>query len=342
MSMNPKRILLIRLSSLGDIVLTTPAIRAVREHFPKAYIAMLVGKQSIDVVAENPHLNDVIPYDRTAKDKNTGEMLRVLAELRQQQFDMSIDFQRKFRTSLLAYLCHIPCRVGYHQWSGMLCTIRVPDTVKGHAIDRNLNLLRTTGIHTDDRTMELFISEEDEKYASRVLKDAEVTSKQPILGMFPGAGWILRQWMPERFAAVGDLAAQHFGARVLIFGSPQEQDLVVEVASYMTSNPITLTGLKIRQLAALIGECDVFVTNDTGPMHISVAMKTPTVALFGPGNHKKFQPLGFAHTTIRHPMPCSPCKQFTDKCTDNICMKTISVEEVWKVVQEKLRVCVSS
>jgi len=298
---------------------------------------MLVGKQSADVVSENPHLNEIISYNRTGK-KNTEEMWRVIHQIRQREFDLTIDFQRKFRTSLLAYLSFAKCRVGYHQPLGILCTVRVPDKVNKHAIDRNLDLLRAIGIHPEDRALELFVSEEDREYAERFLNNRGISAENPKIGLFPGAGWRPRQWMPQRFAAVGDLAAEHLQAQVLIFGGSKEGDLVSKVASYMRSNPITIAGhLKIRQLAALIEKCDVFVTNDTGPMHISVAMKTPTIALFGPGNHKKFQPMGEAHITIRHPVPCSPCKQFTDRCKDNICMKSISVEEVWEAVKERLK-----
>jgi predicted lipopolysaccharide heptosyltransferase III len=344
MSPKPNRILLIRLSSLGDVVLTSPAIRAVRQHFPQAYIAMLVGKQSADVVSENPHLSEIITYDRKSEKKNKGheslteEMRRLIDQLRQREFYLTIDFQRKFRTSLLAYLSSAKCRVGYHQPLGILCTVRVADKVNKHAIDRNLDLLRAIGIHTDDRTLELFISDKDREYAEQFLDNEGISEERPKIGLFPGAGWELRQWMPQRFAVVGDLAAERLGANVLIFGGQNEADLVAEVAGYMKSNPVTIAGhLKIRQLAALIEKCDVFVTNDTGPMHISVAMKTPTIALFGPGNHRKFQPIGEAHTTIRHPVPCNPCKQFTNKCKDNICMKSISVDEVWEAVKEKFK-----
>ena len=110
--MASERILLIRLSSLGDIVLTTPAIRAVRGHFPEAYIAMLVAKQSAEILRENPHLNEIITFDRLAKNKDTGEMLRVIRILRERKFTLAIDFQRKFRTEVLMYFqwCHRTCR----------------------------------------------------------------------------------------------------------------------------------------------------------------------------------------------------------------------------------------
>ena len=330
-------ILLIRLSSLGDIVLTSPAIRAVRKGFPDANIAMLVGQRAADVVTENPHLDEVITLDRNVANRNISETRRVVAELRRRKFDLAIDFQRKFRTSLLAYLSGAKYSVGYHQPCGALCVVRVPDRVNKHAIDRNFDLLSAIGIQTDAKEMELFLADSNREYAKQVLADAHTDSRGPKIGLFPGAGWKHREWSPERFAAIGDLAYEHFGAQTLIFGGPNEKDLVDKVAGYMVSSPVRLAGdLKIRQLAALIEKCDVFVTNDTGPMHISVAVKTPTVALFGPGNHIKFQPIGQAHTTIRHNVPCSPCKQFTDRCKDNICMKLITVDEVWEAVRRTL------
>ena len=330
-------ILLIRLSSLGDIVLTSPAIRAVRQHFPNAHISMLVATQSADVVTENPHLDEVIAFDRNATDKDTGEMRRVVKRLRGRRFDLAIDFQRKFRTSLLAYLSGAKCRVGYHAPGGFLCTVRVPDRVNKHAIDRYFDLLHAVDIPATDRRLELFISEADRVFAAEALMAQGVQADRLKVGLFPGAGWKLREWMPERFAQIGDLVAKHFDAQVLLFGGPAEKELVNHVSSLMTATPVLFAGsMRIRQFAALVGRCDLFISNDTGPMHVAAAMQTPTIALFGPGNHIRFQPLHPMHTTIRHHVPCNPCKQFTDRCKDNVCMKLITVDEVWVEVCRRL------
>ena len=342
-----KNILLIRLSSLGDIVLTSPAIRAVRQHFPQAHISMLVAKQSADLLTENPHLDEVIPFDRKAGNKDTGEMRRITCLLRERRFDLAIDFQRKFRTSLLAYLSGARCRVGYHQPNGALCTVRVPDLntkairagriSSAHAIDRYFDLLRPIGIEAADRTLEMFISKADRAFAHEMIATKGIEADRPKVGLFPGAGWKLREWMPDRFAAIGDRITKQFDAQVLLFGGPHESELVQQVGDLMTTEAISLAGdLRIRQLAALIEGCDLFVTNDTGPMHVATAMHTPTVALFGPGDHIRFQPLDPIHTTIRHHVPCNPCKQFTNKCKNNICMKLITVDEVWETVHQRL------
>ena len=326
-------ILLIRLSSLGDIVLTTPAIRAVRANFPNAYIAMLVAKQSADVLLENPNLDEIITFDRLAKDKDTGEMWRIVRLLRERKFTLAIDLQRKFRTEMLMYLSGATERVG----KGWLCTTRVLEQGNKHATAHYFDLLHAAGIPAEDPELELFLAESERRDVVQKLKTAGVVDARLKVGLFPGAGWKLREWMPERFAAIGDRLVQYFDADVLIFGGQKESELVHTVANLMHTRPIPFAGnLQIRQLAACIEQCNLFVTNDTGPMHIAAAVGTPTVSLFGPGNHIRFQPLGALHQTIRHAVPCSPCKQFTDKCKDNICMKGIGVDEVWHSISRVL------
>ncbi len=328
-----ENILLIRLSSLGDIVLTTPAIRAIRTHFPNAYIAMLVAKQSADVLRENPHLNEIIQFNRSAFDKDSGEMLRIIRILRQRKFALSFDFQRKFRTELLMLFSGASERVG----KGRLCTIRVPKQGDKHATEDYFDLLHAAGITAENRELEIFLSKSERTDACYTFEEAGVNEFQLKIGLFPGAGWKLREWMPERFAAIGDRLVEHFNAQVIIFGGPKESGLVHTVVNMMQHSATPFAGnLKIRQLAACIEKCDLFLTNDTGPMHIAAAVRTPTVALFGPGNHIRFQPLGESNTIIRHDVPCSPCKQFTEKCKDNICMKQITVDEVWQTICDKI------
>lgn len=324
-----ENILLIRLSSLGDIVLTTPAIRAVRTHFPNAFIAMLVAKQSADILKHNPHLNKIIEFNRLAEDKDTGEMLRTLRILRNQRFSLTIDFQRKFRTELLMYFCGAAERVG----NGRLCTIRVPEQGNKHATEHYFDLLNAAGIPAEDKKLELFFDDTERTDALNLFTKVGIGEENLTVGLFPGAGWKLREWMPERFAEIGDKLVRHFNTDVLIFGGPKEMALVKTVGNLMNENHFLFAGeLNIRQFASCIERCNLFISNDTGPMHIAAAVGTPTVALFGPGNHIRFQPLGDIHTINRHDVPCSPCKQFTDKCKDNICMKGITVDEVWNSI----------
>jgi heptosyltransferase-2 len=330
-----KRILLIRFGSLGDVVLTTPAIRAVREKFPDAYISMLVGDKFADIVSADPRLDDVIIFYRDKK--SPWEIKRVASLLKKQKFDISIDMQRKFRSSLLAYLSGAILRIGYHQPMGFLCRVKIPDLENKHAIERNLDLLKPLGITEASHQLEMFLTDEDKEYADVFFNTNNLTSKPAVIGFFPGAAWAPRCWPAERFAAIGDLAVEKCNAGIVIFGGPGEADIVDSVAQKM-KNPAVLMKdrVKLRQLAAMIQKCSLFISNDTGPMHISVAVDTPTIGLFGPGNHIKFQPIGQKHTIIRKDVPCSPCKQFTNKCKDNLCMKMITVDDVWEVTHSQI------
>lgn len=330
-----ERILLIRFGSLGDVVLTTPAIRAVRRAFPDAYIAMLVGDRYADIVSENPRLNEVITFCR---DKRSPlEIQQVASLLKKRGFNISVDMQRKFRSSLLAYLSGAKVRIGYHQPKGLLCAVKIPDRDNKHAVDRNLELLKPLGIKEAERQPEMFISGDDREYADNFFKANGLSSKPVIIGFFPGAAWRPRCWPSDRFAAIGDLAVKNHDAGIIIFGGPGEEDIVDSVAQKM-KNPAVLMKdkVKIRQLAAMIQKCHLFLSNDTGPMHISVAVNTPTIGIFGPGNYIKFQPIGQKNTIVRHDVPCSPCKQFTNRCKDNICMKLITVDDVWEKVNQRL------
>ncbi|MBD3182475.1 lipopolysaccharide heptosyltransferase II [Candidatus Poribacteria bacterium] len=330
-----KNILLIRFGSLGDVVLTTPTIRAIRKEFPHARIAMLVGERSADVLTTNPHLDELITFERKAR--GLSETRRIVSVLKQYNFDVSIDMQRKFRSSLITYLGNVRLRIGYHEPKGFLCSVKIPEDENKHAIDRNLDLLKPLGIETEDIKPEIFILKEHQDFARDELEKLGANFEYPALGMFPGAGWRHRCWPAQKFAEVGDMAISNKNASVVVLGGPKESDILEDISNRMKNKPILMkANMTIPQLAGVIQQCNLFISNDTGPMHISVAVNTPTIGLFGPGNHIKFRPLGEQNTFIRHNTPCSPCKQFTDRCKDNICMKKISVDEVWEVVKEKL------
>jgi lipopolysaccharide heptosyltransferase II len=335
---NIEKILLIRLGSLGDVVLTLPVVEAVRNSFPNAYITMLVGDKCADIVSADPRFDEIIVIKRDAKGKDgLVEMRRVIALLRDRKFDVSIDMQRKFRTAYLAYQGKVKTRIGYHQPGGFLCNVKIPDKINKLSVDRNLDLIKPLGIDSADRIPKIHLSDKDRDFAKKIFEPYSLLSGKKVLGIFPGAGWRPKCWMPDRFAKVADLAMQNDNARVIIFCGPGEADIVDEVVSNMKAEPIAMKEkVTQRQLSAMIERCDVMLSNDTGPMHISVAVGTATIALFGPGDHIKFQPIGERHATIRKDVPCSPCKQL-DKCKDNICMKSITVDEVWEAISNRLR-----
>ena len=331
------RILLIRLSALGDIVLTSPAIRAIRQHLPRARLTMLTDTPYRDLLSGNPNLDQVIDFQR--KDKHLSTTHRLIQQLRAEKFDLVIDFQRKFRTSLIGFLCHAKARVGFHRPNGYLLTKVVPPSNLEryqHAIDSYFQLLHALDIPATNRQLELYVSDTDRLFAHTDLKQKGLLNGPLKVGLFPGASWDFKQWSPDRFVEIGQRCVELYQGRILVFGSPAEQKLADGIVEKIGKKAVSLAGeLSLGQLAAFIEQCDLFISNDTGPMHMATALGVPTISLFGPGNYHKFRPLEDNHTAIRHEVPCSPCKQF-NRCQSNICMQGISVEAVWQATEQKL------
>ena len=330
-------ILLIRLSSLGDVVLTTPAIRALRQQLPQAKISMLTDEHYQDLISQNPHLDEVLTLDR--KDKRLVTNLQLVNFLRSKRFDVVIDFQRKFGTSLIGWLSQARIRVGFHRPNGYLLTDPVPISRhnRQHVIDDYFQLLEVVGISATDRQLELHVSSEDRAFAQQKVEQKSVSILGPTIGLFPGASWNFKKWSPERFAEIGRRYAQYYQGKILIFGSSAERELSEYIADQVGLSAVSLAGeFRLGQLAGLIEHCNLFIANDTGPMHMATALGVPTIALFGPGNYYKFRPLSNRHTAIRHVVPCSPCKPFNKHCQSNVCMQGISVDSVWAATRQQL------
>jgi ADP-heptose:LPS heptosyltransferase len=314
---------------MGDVILTTPAIRAVRETFPNAYIAYLTNEAFASLVRSNPFLDAVIPVNRQLSNRSPRAVYRLWEALERDRFDVSCDFQRKVKTALLTWGGGAVRRFG----GTRLDTDFVPLNARSYAADRALATIEPLGVARRDARIEVFVSHEDSADAFRRLEAASVEPEsRPTLGVFPGAGWRPRAWMPERFAEVARRFIAERDGQVVVVGASQERDLVERVVAGLPERSATLLDLPLGTLAGVIRQCDVFVSNDTGPMHLAVAVGTPTVALFGPGNFERFAPRAEPHVALREPIACSPCKQFRNHCRNNACMRLISVEQVTAAV----------
>lgn len=336
--MSGLRILLVRLSSMGDVILTTPAIRAVRETFPDATLIYLTNDLYVPLLRWNPFLDGVIPVNRNQTNRSLHAVIRLWKTLERERFDISVDFQRKMKTACLTWGGKIPRRIG----GTRLDTDLVPLDPHGYAADRALAALKPLGISRQKGRLEVFSSEEEKEEATRRLRTIGMEPDRPTLGVFPGAGWRPRAWMPERFAEVARRFLVERDGQVLVVGTSQEQDLVEKMIHRLPKRVGTLFDLPLGVLAAILSRCDVFLSNDTGPMHLAVAVGTPTVALFGPGNFDRFAPQQTPHRALRETIACSPCKQFQNHCRNNACMQLISVESVWEAVSQASRPARSS
>ena len=330
-------ILLIRLSSLGDVLLTTPAIRTLRQRLPRTKISMLTDEPYRDLVNQNPHLDEVLTVNR--KDKGLVPSLQLINLLRSKKFDVVFDFQRKFGTSLISWLTQAQIRVGFHRPNGYLLTtpVEIDRHNRQHVIDDYFQLLGVVGIPADDRELELHVSQENRAFAAQKIGQESVAIPGPTLGLFPGASWEFKQWPPQRFVEIGRRYTQDYQGRVLVFGSSAERALSEHIAEQIGASAKSLAGeFRLGQLAGFIEHCDLFIANDTGPMHMATALGIPTICLFGPGNYHKFRPLSSKHISLRYEVACSPCKPFNKHCQINECMQGISVNLVWEATCQQL------
>jgi len=337
-----KRILVRGTNWIGDAVLTTPALMAIRKGFPQAKIALLAKPAIAELLHRHPAVDEIVLYRDPGPHAGLGGKLTLARLLRRGRYDLAILFQNAFEAAAITALAGIPNRYGYAtDGRSFLLTHRVPLTPKirrSHQVHYYLELLRPLGIQVDPGPPTLLTTAEEDTEAVEHLRAFEVDVKKVLIGLNPGSVYgTAKRWLPERFAEVADRAAAEHGGVVLIFGGQGEEELGAALAGKMTAPTLVLSGrTTVRRLMALIKQCRLFITNDTGPMHIATAFGVPTVAIFGPTDPVTTSPFGSGHELVRHPVDCSPC--LLRECPiDHRCMQGISVEMVHAAAMRQLR-----
>ncbi len=287
-----QRILIIRIGPLGETVLMTPVIRALRHKFPSAFIACMVDPVRTDLVAANPRLNEVIPYQRSIP--------KLLYGMAKRSFQMAVVLQPTFRLVMHTFLAGIPYRIGFYTNSGgrKLLQIAVPNNTNQHETSRYLDVVRGLGIQPESDEPEVFVDQKTQSWANNYFANAEIADKRLLIGLNPGAGATDRRWAKEGFAEVANLLCDAYDAQICITAGPREKALPDELAQMLTNKPTVVSNTTTMQLAAIIQRCDLFISNDTGPMHLSTALKTTTIALFGASNPFQWAPIWPQHKVI--------------------------------------------
>ncbi len=331
------------------MVLFTPALKALRKGFPHAYITLMIGTNSADEVIRGSGLvNKVIRY----KFNGIIEKSRFIKRLRKERFDLSLVsfLDSNYEMALVSYLSAATWRVGYHsqryscgKGCGKLYNIKIKlldITEDRHEVERHLDLIRVLGLPIKDKKIEIWLDKEDREFAEEFLKKYDI-SNNLLIGMHPGAGGTMgfKCWPKERFAMVADKFGKGYNAKILLVGGHEETKLADQIGKLMTEEPIIAVGkTSIKQTAALIEKCDLFITNDSGPMHIASAVGISVVAIFGPTISQKNAPRGNKNIIIKKDLICSPCYRFKDiSCKKRICLESISVEEVIVAAEKLLR-----
>jgi len=265
-----KKILIIRIDRIGDVLLSTPAIRAVKESFPKAEVHLLVTGYTQDLVINNPHINKLLGY---RKDKIGDD------------YDLAIALHPGFKQNYITFMSGARYRVGYEgQGGGVFLTDTLMDdreTRIRHEVESALEVVARVGCQTGNKSLEISVTREGERFAEHFFKKNQIKTDDRVIIMHPGARQEYIRWKKEGFAEVADQLIRCPKSKVILIGGDGEGPLLKEVASLMETRPLLALGLKLTQLVSLIKRGALFIGNSTGPMHIAAALKVPVVAIFG-------------------------------------------------------------
>ncbi|MBI5144515.1 MAG: lipopolysaccharide heptosyltransferase II [Candidatus Omnitrophica bacterium] len=334
-----KKILIVNVNWVGDVLFSTPFIRAVREAYPKSHIACLLHPRCLEVLEGSPRINELIIYDEEGAHKGLIGKLKLIASLRRKNFDVAFILHRSFTKALIARLAGIKERIGYPTKNrAILLTKTVEEPIdEPHKVEYFLNVARRTGITPRDRSYEFFIRDSDESYIKDLLKSYGVADKDLLIVLCPGGNWDMKRWPAANFARLADILAERFGAKIAIVGAKKDIGLAESIKGMMKVPPIIMCGrTTLKELGALLKRADLAIANDTGPMHIAVAMKTRVIALFGPTSPAITGPYGSGkYRVIYKDTGCEiPCYDVT--CSDNRCMQAITVEDVFQTASNML------
>jgi heptosyltransferase-2 len=364
MKIDPKyirRILVIRIGGIGDVVTATPALRALRNRFPNAHISLMVTAPGEQIISGSPWVDEFIIYSELYRSQNifkiitTPHLLSQLFQLSKRlffgRFDMLVAFHSlyglkyTFKPLLVTLFARPRIRAGVYEKNlpglGFFLNIKTPEDFLEfkHYTKRFLELIEALGGDGSDQKTEVWVEENDKKFAREFFKEKGVSDDTVLIGIHPSGNPyapIRTTWPSERFRELADILNEKYGARIIITGSKKDVSLVNSISSSMKIPPLTLTNASIKQFACVLKRCNLFIGNDSGPMHIAVAMGVPTIGIFGSTdwNMNGSYSSDTNFILLRKPIDCWPCQDL--KCTTRACMNLVTVDDVLKAVEKQM------
>ncbi len=344
-----RRILIRANNWIGDVVMISPAVRAIREHFRDARLAILAKSWVLETLRGSPDYDDLIEYDRDGAHRGLAGRGRLVATLRRGRFDLAVLFQKAFEAAVFAWLAGARLRVGYAtDFRRPLLTHPLPLPPAGtHHAELFLGIARALGCPVRDPFPSFHIDAEARASAASILRASGRMGPGPLVAIHPGASKEPRAWHADRFGELGRRLAQTAGARIVLLGGPADQDRLQAIAARIPAGLALLPRgpVSIKETGAMIERCSLFVGNDSGPMHIAAALGVPTVGIFGPGSPALTSPLARPGrlAIVSKLYPCAPCRQdFFRECPPApsgkpFCLEEIAIAEVEVVALGLLR-----
>ncbi|ODS34155.1 MAG: heptosyl transferase I [Candidatus Scalindua rubra] len=345
LDINIKNILIIRLDRIGDMVMTTPIFRALKEKWPNVQITVLANSVNKNLVINNPFVDCIIVYDKEKRHKSLNSRLSFFKGIRERNFDIVIDpyLDYELYTSIITRLVGSKYRLGFEfAGRGIFYNIRYSSkffpifTEKKHMIDYYLDLITCLGIEAKERQPEIFLSSDEKENALQLLKNKGIKLKNKIIGIHPGGNYESQRWPIERFAAISDYLVARYSTNVILFGGRDERHLISEFKDYAVKTPIILEDLNLREFISVLSRCNLFLCNNSGPLHIATALGIPTVSTMGPTVPFHWWPRGKNHVVLRKDLDCSPCKKGI--CETHECMKLITTNDFSAAVKMQIEI----
>ena len=336
-----RRILLTRLRFMGDVILTTPLIRQLRRAFPQAHLAYMTEAPYASLLQHNPHLDEIIAIETHPAGSPWAELRRqwrIFRDLRQRRFDLVIDLFGNPRSAQLTWATGARWRVGGdYRGRRWLYTVRVPQKdPRVDAIAFHQRSLQVIGIDGGDKRTELFLTDAEKQAGAAYLKACGFSLSAPIVGLHPGATWPNKIWPAASFAAVARQLVSE-GVQVFLTCGPGEEAIVREVREQSGGRAVAGEVLPLRKLASILHHFSGMIANDGGVMHMAVAVGTPTIGIFGPGEPDIWFPYDPPHRAFWTDIDCRPCHQNHCPLGTLECMHRIAPEQVAQTMLHKLK-----
>ncbi|KPL08187.1 hypothetical protein AMJ86_01650 [bacterium SM23_57] len=343
------RILIMKYWGLGNIIQASPTLKKIRQSCPDCQITFLTLSQNSGLYDNNGLYDRSLSLPMKSMIPFAWEVLKLIGKLRKQRFDWVIDLDPlTFFSESMAFLSGAPCRAGFVRAEDQRSLYTHPVLFREdiHICDVFQTVAHTLDAHNGDgQLIPIVLNQEEESFLDSFCRDHHIAQDDFLVGINVNASEVAkeRRWPRERFAELADRITNTNISRVILLGSPSEREYVQKVASQMTTKPIMAAGkTTLRQMIALLGRCNLFISNDSGPVHMAVAQGSPTVAIFGPETPERYGPRGSKHQVIYKGLPCSPCISFFNAkkvhCDNPTppCIYQITTDEIWEVVQPLL------
>jgi lipopolysaccharide heptosyltransferase II len=342
-----RSILLLQLGDIGDLILSLPAIKALRENYPKASVIVAVREKARELLEDCPWVNDVISV-KTQRGTLIKKLIcqkDIVKSLQKHRFELAIDFRTGDRSAILAFLSGAKYRIGFFAkdgrlWRNRLFThlVKPAKQSERYFAETNLNIISHFNLNIKDRFPELIVALGRKAKSEAILKQEKVPFDKPIIAVHPFSLWKYKELGISQAVSLIEHINAKYHCSVIITGSQEERMRAGEVVSRCRTKAFNLAGkTTIGELPGVLQACKLFVGVDTGALHIAAAVGAPTVGIFGPSSSKRWAPRGNKHLVVSKNMQCIPCRQ--KGCQDSgrsLCLEELTTEEIMEKVETHL------